>query len=111
MITISSEAAERLKEQLVHRCFETGIGFRMLVNTGESGEVTFSIKLDRQHERDKVIESGGVKLFLDAPSASRVGKCQLDYSDKPKGGFALSRVQETKHGENSCEGIMPKAKV
>ena len=111
MITINTKAAERLKEQLVHRCFETGIGFRMLVNAGESGEATFSIKLDRQHDGDKVIESGGVKLFLDAPSAARVGKCQLDYSDEPEGGFALSRVQEAKYGENSCEGIMPKAQV
>jgi len=111
MITISSEAAERLKEQLVHRCFETGIGFRMLVNAGESGEATFSIQLDRQHDGDKVIESGGVRLFLDAPSAARIRKCQLDYTDKPEGGFYLSRVQEAKHGENSCEGIMPKAKV
>ena len=98
MITISSEAAERLKEQLVHRFFETGIGFRVLVNAGDSGEATFGIKLDRQHDGDKVIESGGIKLFLDAPSAARIRKCQLDYTDKPEGGFYLNEAQEAKHG-------------
>jgi Fe-S cluster assembly iron-binding protein IscA len=98
MVGTSSKAAKQLREQLINRCFEVGIGFRMLVNTGRSGEATFSIKLDRQHWGDEIIESNGIKLFLDPASAARISGYQLDFQDEPNGGFFLRAMQEIKGG-------------
>jgi Fe-S cluster assembly iron-binding protein IscA len=70
----------------------------MLVNAADFGEATFSIKLDRQHRGDQVIESNGVKVFLDPASAARISDYQLDYQDEPDGGFFLKTAQEVKGG-------------
>lgn len=98
MVNTTNKAAKRLREHLIDKCFEAGIGFRMLVNSGESGKATFSIKLDRESPEDQVIESNGVKLFLDPPSAARISDYQLDYCDEPDGGFFLKATQEVKGG-------------
>ncbi|MBL7124902.1 MAG: hypothetical protein ISS51_02260 [Dehalococcoidales bacterium] len=96
MLSTSNKAAKRLQEQLINKFFEAGIGFRMLVNTAESGKTTCSIKLDRQHRGDEVIESNGVRVFLDPASAARISNYQLDYQDEPDGGFFLMPTQEVK---------------
>lgn len=96
MVSTSSKAAKQLREQLINKCFEAGIGFRMLVNAGDSGKATFSIKLDRQHQGDEVIESNGIKVLLDLASASQISDYQLDYQDEPDGGFFLKATQEVK---------------
>jgi len=98
MVTISNKAAQRLREQLLHRCLETGIGFRMLINAGEPGKATFSIKLDRQDQRDKVIDLGGVKVFFDPSITGQISEYQLDYQDEPDSGFFLKTIQEAKIG-------------
>jgi len=98
MVTTSNEAAERLREQLINKCFEVGIGFRIFVEDSESGNATFSIKVDRQHQEDKVIESNGVRVFLDPASAAQISDFQLDYQDGPGGGFYLETMQEVKSG-------------
>lgn len=98
MVTTSNKAAKRLREQLVRRCSKTGIGFRIFARIDESGKATFSIKLDRQHRGDEVIESNGVKVFLDPASAAQIRDYQLDYQDEPEGGFFFKTVQEAKGG-------------
>ena len=98
MVNTTNKAAKRLREHLIDKCFEAGIGFRMLVNSGESGKATFSIKLDRERPQDQIIESNGVKLFLDPASAAQIGDYQLDYRDEPGGGFLLTTMEEVKGG-------------
>ena len=98
MVNTSSKAVARLREQLIHSCFQLGIGFRVLVNTDKSGKATFSIKIDKQHQTDEVIGSSGVKVFLDPSSAAQIRQFQLDYRDGPGGGFFLKRRQEAKIG-------------
>ena len=98
MVTASNKAAKQLREQLINKCFEAGIGFRMLVDAAKFGEATFSIKLDRQRRGDEVIESNGVKVFLDPASAARISDYQLDYQDEPDGGFILKTTLEAKGG-------------
>lgn len=96
MVDISDRAAVRLREELINKCFELGIGFRMLVNVDEHGRRTLSIKLARQQKRDEVIEASGVRIFLDPASMARISKHQLDYQDEPNSGFFLRTMQETK---------------
>ena len=100
MLTTSDRAAEKLREELVNKCLEAGIGFRMKVSTDESGRATFSIKLDWQHQGDKVVESDGIKVFLDTTSLAQVEDYQLDYQDTPEGGFFLNTVQEARDGRD-----------
>ena len=95
MLSISSRAVERLREELLQKCFQADIGFRVLV-TSEPGKATFSIKFDRQRRGDEVIDSGGVKVFLDASSAAQIKGYQVDYHDEPGGGFFLKIAQKTK---------------
>lgn len=99
MITTSDRAVEKLREQLINKCVEAGIGFRMDVSMNESGETTFSIRIDRQRQGDEVMESDGVKIFLDSASARRTRDCQLDYRDE-SGGFFLNTIQEVKGGQD-----------
>ena len=98
MVTTSNRAARQLREQLIYKCFEAGIGFRMLVEASKSGRANFSIKVDRQHQEDEVIESNGVRVFLDPVSAAKISDFQLDYQDGPDGGFYLKTMQEVKSG-------------
>lgn len=96
MVSTSHKAVQRLREQLIRKCFEAGIGFRILVTAGKSGEATFGIKLDKQHQGDEVIELDGVKIFLDPASAAQIRDYQLDYHDEPNGGFYLNTMQKAK---------------
>ena len=85
MVTTSNRAARHLREQLIHKCFEVG-------------QPNFSIKVDRQHQEDEVIESNGVRVFLDPASAAQISDFQLDYQDGPGGGFYLETMQEARSG-------------
>lgn len=91
MIIASDRAIEKLREQLIERCFKTGIGFRILVTTHERGEPTFTIRVDTQHREDKVMVLGNIKAFLDSTIVTRIGDYQLDYLDEPDGGFIMRK--------------------
>ena len=98
MVSISNKAVATLREQLIHKCSEVGIGFRLLVSSDKSVKAAFTMKLDRQHQGDKVIDLGGVKVFLDPSSAAQISDYQLDYQDEPEGGFLLKTMREAKGG-------------
>jgi len=89
MFAASTKAKEKLREQLIHKCCEVGIGYRLLFTTDEGGKATFSIMLDKQRQGDEVSELDGVRAFVDPASASKAGTFQLDYVDEPEGGFFL----------------------
>jgi len=100
MVTASNRAVAKLREQLLNKLLEVGIGFRILVTADKSGAAIFSIKVDRQRQGDEVIDSGDVKLFLDPSSAARLGDFQLDYQDGLSDGFFFRTLQESKDGQN-----------
>jgi Fe-S cluster assembly iron-binding protein IscA len=89
MIQVSLKAVDRLKEELIQKCLDAGIGFRIMVGTDEAGKITSTMKFDRQRGEDMVINLGGVKLFSDPNSVARVRDYHLDYLDNPDGGFFL----------------------
>ena len=49
MVNTTNKAAKRLREHLIDKCFETGIGFRVFVNSGESGKATFTNLIENAH--------------------------------------------------------------
>ncbi len=89
MIHVSTRAVNKLREELIQKCLDAGIGFRITVNNDELGKVTSSMRFDRQRQDDMVIDLGGVKLFSDPGSISQVKDYHLDYLDNPDGGFFL----------------------
>ncbi len=89
MIQVSTRAVGKLKEELVQKCLDAGIGFRIMVNTDEAGKISSNMKFDRQRQGDMVIDLGGVKLFSDPTSVAHVRDYHLDYLDNPDGGFFL----------------------
>jgi Fe-S cluster assembly iron-binding protein IscA len=91
MLTVSDKALNRLHKWLTQKYFETGVGFRVLVITDESGKPTYGIKLDRQRQGDEVTELNGIKLLLDPASAAEFADYDLDYLDEPDGGFVLKK--------------------
>ena len=89
MIHVSTRAADKLREELVQKCLDAGIGFRIIVGTDESGKITSTMKFDRQRQGDIVTDLGGVKLFSDPTSVAQVKDYHLDFLDNPDGGFFL----------------------
>jgi Fe-S cluster assembly iron-binding protein IscA len=89
MIQVSSRAVEKLREELVQKCLDAGIGFRIMVNTDETGKITSTMKFDRQRQDDLVIDLGGVKLFAEPINVSNMKDYHLDYLENPDGGFFL----------------------
>jgi len=89
MIHVSTRAGDKLREELIQKCLDAGIGFRITVNTEETGKITSSMRFDRQHQDDEVIDLGGVKLFIDPSCIAHVKDYNLDYLENPEGGFFL----------------------
>lgn len=85
----SDKAAEKLKEDLVKRCLNIGLGYRVINNTAESGNATFSMELDKEHPGDEVVVLNGIRIFLDPANAALLKDYELDYLDEPSGGFRL----------------------
>jgi Fe-S cluster assembly iron-binding protein IscA len=89
MIHVSTRETDKLREELVQKCLDAGIGFRIMVNTDGAGKIVSNMKFDRQRHDDMVIDLGGVKLFSDPNSVAHVRDYHLDYLDNPDGGFFL----------------------
>ena len=84
-MTISEKAAQKLKDDLIRRFLNTGLGFRL----ASDGNQHISIGLDRQGADDKVMEAGGIRILVDSSVAALLARCDLDYVDGPGGGFCL----------------------
>ncbi|MBI2860534.1 MAG: hypothetical protein HYX91_03385 [Chloroflexi bacterium] len=96
--SVTGRATEKLREQLLQKCFETSIGFRLAAHSGEAGKSDFNIKLDRQYENDTVIDLRGIKLFLDPVSVNTIADYELDWLDGPDTGFFLKSACEEGDG-------------
>jgi Fe-S cluster assembly iron-binding protein IscA len=97
MIHVSTRAVDKLKEELIQKCLDAGIGFRIMVDFDKEGKIVSNMRFDRQQQDDMVIDLGGVKLFSDRSSIAQVKDYHLDYLDNPDGGFFLiKRALEAK---------------
>ena len=80
---------QKLRDNLIGRCIDIGLGFRVVNDGYEPGQKAFSIKVDHQKPGDTVVEAHGIKIFLDATTAASLGDCELDYLGESAGGFYL----------------------
>ena len=91
MVTVTETAAKKVESlRLEESKPEWGLRLRV-VGGGCSG---FSYELgweDAEQEGDQVIESAGVKVFVDPASVQYVGGAQIDYVDSLYGsGFSIN---------------------
>jgi Fe-S cluster assembly iron-binding protein IscA len=79
---ITEKAAQKLKDNLLQRFLKTGVGFRIAKNDSKTEQTIIDIKMDHEQPGDKIIDSYGIKIFMDPVTASTLEDCELDL-DKP----------------------------
>lgn len=98
MITATDRAVERLKDGLVQRCISVGLGYRVIKDSETTG-AKFTIKLDTAKPEDEVVMAYGIRIIIGPFEAALLKDVELDYSDKPGGGFCLKNNSATSEGE------------
>lgn len=83
-ITVTSSAAQKIKEQLGRRAQSTPTsGLRIGVRGGGCSGLTYVIEFaDQPRAHDRVIEQDGVKVYVDPKSAIYLDGTELDYEMK-----------------------------
>lgn len=80
-ITISSKAAEKIKE-LIAREGGTAIGLRVGIKGAGCSGLAYTMNLaEKEAPRDKIFEAEGVKLFIDPKSYIFLNGTTLDYHE------------------------------
>lgn len=89
-ITCPPATATRLRELLPAERATAGHGLRIAVQGGGCAGLTYQIAFDAPHEKDKVFEFGGLRVFVDAKSYFYVNGSEIVYQDTLLGsGFSL----------------------
>ena len=79
MITLTESAAKKIKTLLAQKK-ETGI--RAAVQGGGCSGFTYQLKFDNQNEKDKIIESHGVNVYVDPKSFLYLMGTMIDFVDE-----------------------------
>jgi len=79
MVTLTEFAANKIKTLLAEKK-ETGI--RAAVQGGGCSGFTYQLKFDTEKEKDKVLESHGVKIYVDPKSYLYLMGTQIDFIDE-----------------------------
>jgi iron-sulfur cluster assembly protein len=79
MITLTESAANKIKTLLTEKN-ETGI--RAAVQGGGCSGFTYHLKFDNQSEKDKIIESYGVNIYVDPKSFLYLIGSKIDFVDE-----------------------------
>ena len=78
MITLTESAAKKIKTLLTEK-EETGI--RAAVQGGGCSGFTYQLKFDNEKEKDKVLESHGIKIYADPKSFLYLMGTEIDFID------------------------------
>jgi len=90
MIALTENAATAVKKA-IERSGKMGAGFRIMVETGGCSGFKYKIGLDaKPRQDDEVVESGGVRIFVDPQSAPMLSGVTVDFVEElGKAGFAF----------------------
>lgn len=92
MLTVTTTAKEKLKETLQEREADPEEAIRLIRDPSDPNQL--SLTLDKEKERDHVVESeDGRKVLLVAPDlAPALGEMVMDYQETPEGaGYSISK--------------------
>ena len=79
MITLTESAASKIKTLLVNK-EETGI--RAAIQGGGCSGFTYQLKFDNQNEKDRIIESCGVNIYVDPKSFLYLMGTEIHFVDE-----------------------------
>lgn len=85
MIVLTKEAAAAVKDAL-SRAGKTDAGLRIMIEAGGCAGFKYLIGLDAEPRRDDaVVESGGVKIFVDPDSQMLLNGLRVDFVESLDG--------------------------
>lgn len=95
MVTVTPVAAENLKRLIAEENKDTQIpqtaGLRLFVQGGGCSGFQYGLSIEKEStENDKVIESNGIKIFIDPISINYVEGAEVDFVEE-NGGFAIKK--------------------
>ena len=99
MVTITDVAAEKIKS-LLEEQGHPEYGLRMGIRGGGCSGLQYKLAFEeREDEKDQIVESNGVKIFIDAKSSLHLNGVTLDYHDGLMGaGFKV----ENPNARSTC---------
>lgn len=91
MITITAKAAAEI-QKIIAQENSGELALRVGVQGGGCSGLSYFLSLDKEpRPDDKILESGGVKVFLDSKSALYLEGTQVDFTDGLQGsGFTFN---------------------
>jgi iron-sulfur cluster assembly protein len=97
-INISDKAAQEIKKVMAENNIPQTAGLRMGVKGGGCSGFSYMLGFDENsHETDKVIETNGVRVFIDEKSFPYLAGITLDYQDGLTGkGFTFDNPNATR---------------
>lgn len=106
MLTITEKAAQAVRDYASTMPEVAGKQLRIFVERGGCSGVRYGFAFDDHHEGDTVLDSGGLKVLLDATSAEVLESATVDFVDDERGrGFVVDNPAVAAQGCGcSCEG-------
>ncbi len=82
MIKVTENAVKHLRELLEERDYSPAEkGLRLFVSKGGCAGYSYSMKIAEPTDSDEIVESGGVRVFVDRESLPYLRGCEVDYED------------------------------
>jgi len=103
MITVSSLAAEKLKDIIVEQG-EEGSSLRVMLMPGADGGAQYMLALETEvKDDDTIISTEGVNILIDPDSAPLMEGAEIDYMDGlMKSGFVINNPNIAPGGGGGC---------
>ena len=106
-IKVTDKAAKEIKRIMVENSVGSEFGLRVGIKGGGCSGFSYTIAFDSSDKPgDKVLESNGIKLFVDSKSYIYLVGTEVDFSDGLNGkGFAFNNpnaVSTCKCGDSFC---------
>jgi len=97
IITMTDAAAHKVKELIEREQSDLPIALRVAVRAGGCSGFSYEMYFDTEFAADdETVESGGVKVVVDAASKPHLQGSELDYADGlTKAGFSVSNPNVT----------------
>ncbi len=90
MITVTDNAVKQLRTMLAGRDDADRAGLRLSIDRGGCSGLQYNMSFDPSQAGDEIVEQDGVRVFVEAASASHLRGSVIDYFDGLTGtGFRI----------------------
>jgi iron-sulfur cluster insertion protein len=90
MVTLTAEAGDKLRDILETEA-EPGQGLRVQVIPGGCSGFEYALSFGDRQDGDEIVESGGVRIYIDRFSAPYLFGAEFDYEEGFQGaGFVIN---------------------